>query len=176
MSAALQSESYLDARVTEWISQLQAHSSNNQLLEFAKWAQWLAMDVVMDMSFGSPLGFVREATDVGGLIQSLRDLFLASVVMFNLPGIVKVMQWPLLFHFWGPKETDKTGMGVIMGTAIRAVKKRAQKGNEENRRDILQALTDYVDQDGTKLSREEVETEIIAPVLVSYLPLSSYYY
>jgi hypothetical protein len=174
MSAALQSESYLDARVTEWISQLQAHSSNNQLLEFAKWAQWLAMDVVMEMSFGSPRGFVREATDVGGLIQSLRDL-LASVVMFNLPGIVKVMQWPLLFHFLGPKETDKTGMGVIMGTANRAVKKRVEKGNEENRRDILQALIDYVDQDGTKLSWEELETQMIAPVLVSSLPLSSYY-
>jgi hypothetical protein len=176
MSASLQSESCLDARVTEWISQLRANSSNNQLLEFAKWAQWLAIDVVMDMSFGSPLGFVREATDVGGLIQSIRDMFLASVVMFNLPGIVKVMQWPLLFHLIGPKETDKTGMGFIMGTANRAVKKRVEKGNEDNRRDILQTLIDYVDQDGTRLSREELETEMVAPVLVSPLPLPSYTY
>jgi hypothetical protein len=173
MSAALQSENYLDARVTEWISQLQANSSNNQLLEFAQWAQWLAIDVVMDMSFGSPLGFVREATDVGGLIQSMRDMFVAVVVMLNLPGVVRVIQWPLLFHFMGPKETDKTGMGAVMDFANRAVKKRVEKGNEENRRDILQTLIDYVDQDGSILSRGEIETEMVAPVLVSPLPLLS---
>lgn len=157
----------MDARITEWISQLRANSSNNQLLEFAKWAQWLAIDVVMDVSFGSPLGFVREGKDLGGLIQSIRDMFLAIVVMFNLPEVAKILQSPLVFHFIGPKETDKTGIGACMGFANRAVKERFENGNEENRRDILQKLIDYVDQDGTILSRGEIETEMVAPVSVS---------
>jgi hypothetical protein len=113
MSAVLQSESYLDARVTEWISQLQAYSSNNQLLEFAIWAQWLALDVIMDMAFGSPLGFVCEAADVGGLVQSLRDLLLASVVMFNLPRILKVMQWPFLFDIWDRRRRIQRGWALL---------------------------------------------------------------
>jgi hypothetical protein len=88
------------------------------------------------------------------------------VVLFNLPELVKIMQWPPLFHFLRPKETDKRGIGVIMGTANKAVKKRLDNGNEENRKDILQNLIDYVDHDGTGLSRKELETEMMAPVLV----------
>ena len=86
----------MDTRINEWTSKLQSESSSGKLLDLGNWLQWLAMDVVTDMAFGTPIGFVKQGKDIGGLIGSVQALFVAPTAMVMLPGVVRSPQLPFI--------------------------------------------------------------------------------
>jgi hypothetical protein len=131
------------------------------------------MDSAMDLSFSEPVGFIKAATDVDGLIQSVLDLYIGANLITLLPGLMKFIQMPWIWKYLSPKPIDKTGPGALQGFANAVVKKRLEKGNPTNRRDLLQQLLEYTDQNGKAMTRQELETEALTPVYMlhsSFIP------
>jgi hypothetical protein len=122
------------------------------------------MDVAMDVSFGEPIGFVKQSKDVDGIIKSVHDLFAVANIVTLIPGITRFMQLSFIYPFVAPKPTDKTGPGMLRGVADNAVKARVEKGNVNERRDLLQQFVEYRSQDGEPLSRLELENEALTPM------------
>jgi hypothetical protein len=167
MKSLLESEGYMDERENKLISKIHEHVSSNpagKVIDLGQWLHWLAMDVVMDLSFGEPVGFVKQGKDVRGLIQSVHDLFTGANFMANLPGLVRFLQAPWIWKFVTPKPTDLKGPGVLEGVSSEAVRKRLENGNPKNRRDLLQQFLEYRDQDGLPLSPKEIDLEALTPV------------
>lgn len=159
----------MDEREHGFISKLKEQVSFQpigKVVDIGQWLHWLAMDVVMDLSFSDPIGFVKQGKDVRGLIQSVHDLFTGANFMVNLPGLVKFLQKPWIWRFVAPKSTDLTGPGALEGVSNAAVKKRVEHGNPKNRKDLLQQFLDYRDQDGQPLSSKEIDLEALTPVWV----------
>lgn len=118
----------------------------------------------MDVSFGEPIGFVKQSKDVDGIIKSVHDLFAVANIVTLIPGITRFMQLPFIYPLVAPKPTDKTGPGMLRGVADKAVKARVEKGNVNERRDLLQQFVEYRSQDGEPLSRLELENEALTPM------------
>jgi hypothetical protein len=161
----------MNERINELITALQTHINHSKttVINLGNWIHWLAVDVVMDLSFGAPLGFVAQGKDIGNLIQSVQALFIGANVMVNLPGLVKFMQLPFIWKLVGPKPTDLKGPGALQGVAFNAVKKRLEEGNVKGRRDLLQQFLEYRDQEGNTISKRELEIEALTPVYVTPL-------
>jgi cytochrome P450 len=166
MTSILQMENYMDVRIQELVQQFKdKFASSGQVCDLADWLHWLAFDVVMDLAFGAPVGFVKQGEDVGGLIQSLVELFDAAQVLVTMPGLMKFLNLPWMHAMAGPKPTDTKGPGAIQGIADRAVAKRLADGGKSDRRDLLQRFLEFKDQDGNGISPEDLEIESVTPVV-----------
>ena len=67
------------------------------------------------MAFGKAIGFVREGTDVGGLIQAFHNMAPLAGLVGALPWLMNpILQNPILGRFFMPKAGDGTGTGKIM--------------------------------------------------------------
>jgi hypothetical protein len=164
-----------------WLSQLHKIACSNKQIDLADWAQWLALDVVMDVVFGAPVGFVEAGKDVNNLINSIKELFWASTVLGHLPGLVKLLQFPVIWNLLAPTPKDKNGIGFVMGIAEQAVSRRLGNGKEresghgegklgaqKGRRDVLQHWVEYRDKDGKGMTQDEIQLEALGPMYVSY--------
>jgi cytochrome P450 len=166
MTSVLQMEEYMDVRILEWIDQLKTKfATTGEVCDMGEWVHWLAFDVVMDLAFSEPVGFVKEGKDVNGLIGSLMELFDAAQVLVTIPALMKFLNKPSIHKYAGPKSTDPKGPGAIQGIADRAVAKRAKEGNTANRRDLLQHFFQYRDAKGNPIPIEDIEIEAVSPVV-----------
>lgn len=124
------------------------------------------MDVVMDVVFGSPMGFVAQAKDVDNFLCSLREMFTMVTLLAHMPALVRIMQLPFIWPFVAPKPTDKSSIGFLMGIGFKAVEKRLKDGNPEKRRDVLQQWIEYRDLEGVGMTEYEMKVETLGPMYV----------
>ncbi len=122
--------------ILSWIAQLQKHSANNTRLDLASWIQWFAMDVIMDVVFGDPVGSIDAG--VSNSIRSVQTLFLMGNILSLLPEVVTFLQLPSIWSWVAPKPSDKDGIGFMLGVGIEAIRKRLEDGNVAQRRDVFQ--------------------------------------
>lgn len=67
-------EPLIDARITDWIAKLnERFAETGQQMDFAPWAVFVAYDIISEVGFGEPFGFIKQGTDVSGLIQGFHD-------------------------------------------------------------------------------------------------------
>ncbi|KAJ0313103.1 hypothetical protein COL516b_000028 [Colletotrichum fioriniae] len=66
-------EPLLDKHIERWTSRLDAFASSGTKMDFAPWAVYLAYDIVSEVGFGQPFGFIEQGNDVEGLIQGFHD-------------------------------------------------------------------------------------------------------
>ena len=81
----------------------------------AEWTLYAAFDIVLDMTLSRPTGSLRQGTDVGGLLASLRLLFNVVQVAAMFPIIMKILHLPWINPLLAPQPTDKAGPGVLQG-------------------------------------------------------------
>lgn len=95
-------------------------ATTGKKLDFGEWSKWFMYDVVTDVTFGEPIGFVREGKDIGKLLQAFHELA-------PLAGLIAALPWlmnPLLKNdFFGrrflmPKAGDSRGGGRIMEVSL----------------------------------------------------------
>lgn len=113
-----------------------------RLLDFAALASYLTMDVITRAAFGREFGHLKEDRDVTGYLTQLRKLW---------PIISVVTEWPALrsliyskWYLWafGPKSTDETGMGKVLGVVAQVVEERFRgRSKPEGRKDMLVSLS-----------------------------------
>jgi hypothetical protein len=79
-------------------------------VEFASLAHFHSMDVIGDITFGKPFGFLDEGIDIFGYLEWNDSFFKSMMTMATVPGITKVLYKPPM-TWAAPKASDKIGLG-----------------------------------------------------------------
>lgn len=122
LSNLIKLEGQVDARVLEWTAALATRfADTGKLMDFAAWSQWFAYDTICQLSFGEPLGFVREARDVSDLIKNFHDMAPFAAIVGALPWLcAPVLRSPITKWLFMPRPGDSSGTGKIMAASPRS--------------------------------------------------------
>ncbi|KAJ5247435.1 hypothetical protein N7468_002418 [Penicillium chermesinum] len=78
-------EPLIDARIKEWSKKLdETFAKPGEPFDFAWWAVYMAYDIISEIGFGAPFGFIEKGEDIGGLIQGFHDGLPAFGVLARL--------------------------------------------------------------------------------------------
>ncbi|KAM0331277.1 hypothetical protein ACHAQA_002947 [Verticillium albo-atrum] len=114
-------------------------TGDHKSLDLAVITQFLALDIVGDMTFGKPFGFLDEGEDIYGWIKWNEGFFPIASTAATLPFLASLVQkWP--FSEALPKPTDKVGLGRFIKVAEDTLDERFQPGAEPKRDMIAQFL------------------------------------
>ncbi len=84
-------------------------------MDFAKIAQYFTLDVISDVAFGEPIGFLVRNEDVNGYCQVVEKALPAFEWAAALPMVNRLVRLPGLKKMVMPSPQDKSGVGMIMG-------------------------------------------------------------
>lgn len=105
-------------------------------------SRYMTYDVISDIAFGGPFGFVEKGEDVGGLIHGFRDsLPLFGVLGTLYPFTAWVKSTWLGTKYLVAKPEDASGIGTLMRFRDRLLSERMsenESGKERERVDLLQ--------------------------------------
>jgi cytochrome P450 len=129
----------------------------------------MAYDIISELGFGAPLGFVDAGKDVHGLIQGFHDgnpLFGIMARMHPFTTMAK-KTW-LGKKYLVSRPGDQTGIGVLMKTRDRLIAQRLEdidRGETKTRVDLLQTFLDARTEEGNPLEMEYIKAEILLVLL-----------
>lgn len=87
---------------------------NYRPADFSRLGQFFTLDVITDIAFGEPIGFLARDEDINGYCHVSHQI-LPLFEWFGLyPQIDKMMRWPVMRNFIMPSANDTTGVGSIM--------------------------------------------------------------
>jgi Cytochrome P450 len=93
-------------------------------VDFARIAQYSILDVISDVAFGKPFGFLEVESDIYHYID-VQEIMLPLVEMFGiLPFFRSMRQIGWIGKHFRPKPTDKFGLGRLMGVTSKIVDQR----------------------------------------------------
>ena len=93
-------------------------------MDWAHVAQFFTMDVLTDIAFSRPLGYLKENADLHGYIKTVRAYMPVLELQTNIPIINTILGNPLLRKLMTPTAKDRFGMGKMMGVAKEVAGKR----------------------------------------------------
>ncbi|KAK1531941.1 benzoate 4-monooxygenase cytochrome P450 [Colletotrichum paranaense] len=99
-------------------------SSDSETVDFGRLADYYAMDARSRMSFGRPIGLLEKDTDVFSLVRTSNIAIDVLQFFTDIPALQMIFTSDLVLRFLGPKPTDSSGFGKIMGLAQQHVVKR----------------------------------------------------
>jgi cytochrome P450 len=139
---------------------LARHAASSEPVDFAYIAQYFALDVLTDLAFGEPLGFLSTETDLFSYIEKSANFLPLMELGTNHPWVHRILTNPLVSFLAGPKPGDKTGLGAVMGVVKRAISQRFEGCLEEgHRRDMLDSFISH------GLNQDEAESESMLQIL-----------
>jgi len=77
-------------------------------------AQYFTLDVIGDLAWGQPMGFLEQDADVFDYIKITTASATAMMVIATYPTLTRLLQSRFLRSLL-PKETDKIGFGALIG-------------------------------------------------------------
>lgn len=131
-------------------------TAEHRPLDFAHRAVYFAIDVVGDVGFGAPFGFLANDRDMHDYVNTSVGFFPVFIVLTLIPALAD------LFHYWPlslflPREGDKVGFGRLMGFATSFVDRRFRDVADGKRgNDLMQSFIDH------GMTREELTQEIFS--------------
>jgi cytochrome P450 len=93
-------------------------------VDLARLLQFFAIDVITDIAFREPFGFLKADHDIHGYITTQEQLIPIFEWLSALPFLSKIVRVPWISKLVMPKPTDATGMGYMLGIAKRTVEQR----------------------------------------------------
>lgn len=139
---------------------LSKYTSGQDVVDFAYIAQYFALDVLTDLAFGESIGFLTSETDLFKYIKKSADFLPLMELGTNHPWIHRLLTSRLLVLLAGPKPTDKTGLGAVVGVARKTIVKRYAGCVEDGHcRDMLDSFMAH------GLSQVEAESESLLQIL-----------
>jgi hypothetical protein len=84
-------------------------------MDFAQKTQYFTLDVISDLAFGHPLGYLDQDDDVYDYIKITKASIPAMMILSNMPVLANIMQSRFLRSLL-PKDTDKIGFGAFIGS------------------------------------------------------------
>jgi hypothetical protein len=108
-------EEKLDTEVLSLIHLLESsYIAYNKPFDFARKAQYFAIDAIAHIALGKPMGFLETDSDVYYYISFFEKQMAVVGFLTNFPGFTRMFAWPVLNRAI-PKPTDKDGLGKLMG-------------------------------------------------------------
>lgn len=92
-------------------------------MDFGEKAQYFTLDVISDLAFGEPLGYLEKDEDVYDYIKITTASIPAMLTLGSIPTLANIIQSRFL-RWLLPKETDKIGFGAFIGVTNHAVAAR----------------------------------------------------
>jgi hypothetical protein len=105
-------------------------------MDFARVAQYIALDALTDVTFSKPLGYLRTNTDLHDYIKTVRAYTPVLELQTNIPLINTILNNPVLRKWMAPTATDRLGFGKMMGVAKEVAGERFGQ-NAKVRNDML---------------------------------------
>lgn len=161
-------ESLIDHRINDWLSKLTLRfGDTGKEFDFAPWAVYMAYDIISEVGFGAPFGFVESESDVGGLIQGFHDGLMPFGLMARLWPFTNFIKKTPLGKYLIAKPEDDSGIGMLMRFRDKLMNQRLQDVAEGkvDRVDLLQTFIDARDDDGKPLEIPYIKAEILLVLL-----------
>lgn len=127
----------------------------------------MAYDIISEIGFGAPFGFVESGSDVGGLIQGFHDGLLPFGLMARLWPFTNFIKKTPLGKYLVAKPEDNSGIGMLMRFRDKLLAQRLKDVEEGKieRVDLLQTFIDARDEDGKPLEIDYIKAEILLVLL-----------
>lgn len=157
-------EPLIDAQISHWISRLDTlFASTGKAFDFCPWAVYMGYDVVSEVGFGAPFGFIAQGRDVGGLIQGMHDGLLPFGIMARMYPLTYWLKSTWLGKYFVATPEDDNGFGTMMRFRDALIAKRLEdmEQGHKGRVDFLQTFLDARDEDGQPLPLDYVKAEIL---------------
>ncbi|KAK1852226.1 cytochrome p450 [Colletotrichum chrysophilum] len=162
-------EPLLDHHIDRWIEKLDNNfASPGKRLDFAPWAVYLVYDIVSDVGFGQPFGFIEQEKDVEGLIQGFHDGLVPFGIMARCWPFTNWVKSTFLGKYLVATPEQDSGIGTLMRFRDRLIAKRfedIEKGATNGRIDLLQTFIEARDEKGEPLDLEYIKAEILLVLL-----------
>ena len=104
--------------------------------------RYMTYDVISDIGFGGPFGFIEKGEDVGGLIQGFRDSLPFFGLMSSLYPFTRWIKTTWVgTKYLVAKPEDASGAGILMRFRDRLLTERInenESGKSRERVDLLQ--------------------------------------
>jgi hypothetical protein len=84
-------------------------------VDLSRILQYFVVDVITDISFREPFGFLEADEDIHGYISTQEELLPLFEWLSALPSIARFLKKPWIAPYVLPKPTDKTGIGYMFG-------------------------------------------------------------
>jgi len=97
-------------------------------IDFGRVTQYFVVDVITDIAFREPFGFLKANADVHGYIVTQEMLLPVFEWLSAIPTMSKIAKNRWIAPHVMPKPTDKEGLGYMMGIAKRTVEQRFGPG------------------------------------------------
>jgi cytochrome P450 len=151
----------IDARVQELLylisSKYLSSETRSVPVDIGHKIQFFALDVISTIGFGEPFGDIKADADLNDYIKSTEEAMTMMKITLAL-GLIPILQWPPIARILGPKETDNSGFGKMLGTARTIVDARFTK-SMEGRSDMLSSFVRH------GLTKDEVFTEAMLQIV-----------
>lgn len=132
--------------ISYWFSQLDSRfSQTRQQFDLALWTGFLAFDVLAEIGFGKPFGFMETGTDVNSLIKSFHTGLLVRTFLVQLYPLTAFLKKTPLRRYMVASADQDFGIGVLMRFRDKLIAERVQDLQEgriskNDRIDLLQQL------------------------------------
>ncbi|KAI0012536.1 cytochrome P450 [Xylariaceae sp. FL0662B] len=153
-------ESRLDAQIESLLGlirrkYLTGSPSQEQLyMDFATLSIFFTLDVITDLAFGEEFGYVNADSDLFGFREQVWSHWKALAMTVDVPWMRDIFYSSSFLRFLGPKVTDKSGMGKLMGVAHEVTQKKFESRVQDEKN-----MMGYFARSG--LSQRECEAESI---------------
>jgi hypothetical protein len=109
--------------------------------QLIRYTSYMTYDVLAEVGFGEPFGFVETASDVGGLIQGFRDALPYVGTMARLYPLMVFVKKTFLGKYLVATPEQKSGIGDVMRFRDRMFEQRLkdiENGTAGERVDFVQ--------------------------------------
>lgn len=112
----------LEQKITNGIQSLityiESHLSSREhpcVLDFSKVAQYYTLDVVTDIAFGKPFGYLAKDEDLYDYHATFAEQAPMISVINSMPSVSRFLNQDWAKKIWAPTSKDKKGVGKLMG-------------------------------------------------------------
>lgn len=157
-------EASVDEQLIHFINLIQekylSSASLSRLVDFARIAQYFALDVITDVASGKPYGFIETDSDVHDYLKIQSILFPIFECFSTLPSLERLIRFPPISKAVMPTAKDSKGLGHLMGVAEDIVNDRYDKAEREvSQPDMLGSFIRH------GLPREQAKIEAVLQVI-----------
>ena len=129
----------------------------------------MTYDVISEIGFGAPVGFVDAGHDINGLIKSFHQGMKIFAILSRLhPFMTFIKKTWIGQKYFVAKPEDNSGIGILMQLRDKLLTQRLvdiEQGKTAGRVDLLQTFLDARTEEGEPLDVEYIRAEILLVLL-----------
>jgi cytochrome P450 len=156
MTSVLESEKYIDNCTASFLEVLSEYAEKDEIIDLGEWMNMYAFDVIGELFFGRPFGFIKERTDFCGYLSAVDNLLPHSIRMGVLYAWMRPIQF-LMVPFSSSLQAGIRVFNKLKGSSWQLVEERV--GKKSARTDMLAKLLQVAEEKGPDFDLTDVHTE-----------------